>query len=72
MTDETYLPSRVSVGDRLRMVPFGLNEKARGVVVAVPAHRRFAVVEFDMDTMGLYHVHLRRRVRECIYINPAR
>lgn len=59
-------PAWVAVGAQVAAIPFGLNRTARGVVVCVPRHRRFAVVEFRLDGRGMC-----RRFRECVFISTS-
>lgn len=65
-----YLPASVRVGQMIRHRPMGCEHTARGRVVQIPSHRRFAVVEYSETFMGLYGVPVSYSFRETLRITP--
>jgi hypothetical protein len=62
-----YLSRSIQVGDKLSLSPMAVGRPFTGVVVAIPSHRRFAVVEFTSQRQLRTYTF-----RECWLIRPAR
>ena len=64
------LPSDIKVGRKVSTISRD-EHRIRGVVVEIPAHRRFAVVEFEFPVKEPFHRLRVEKQRTCFYIEQA-
>ena len=65
------LAADVEVGQRLTINPTGCEGRLTGYIIQIPAHRRFAVVEFPITTYDLTGTQVNYSFRECCPLAQA-